>query len=61
MFSPDPPLSVRHEFQLFMRGCEHLLSTVSVPYCQPLTEAQRHLIEYYGEKFIKAIGAFVRK
>jgi hypothetical protein len=61
MFSPDPPLSVRHEFQLFMRGCEHLLSTVSVPYCEPLTEAERRTIEYYGEKFIKAIGAFVRE
>ena len=61
MSSPNSPLALRHETRLFIRGCQHLLSALSFPGCQPLTEDERRLIEYYAEKLFRAMGVALKK
>lgn len=61
MFSPEPTLAIRREAQLFIRGCQHLLSALSFPGIQPLSEDERRIIEYYAEELLKALGVVPKK
>lgn len=61
IFSSDSPLALRYEARLYIRGCQHLLSALSFPGCQPLSEDERRLIEYYAEELFKAMGIGVKK
>ncbi len=61
MSSPDSPLAIRHEARLFIRGCQHLLSALSFPGGQPLSEEERRLIEYYAEELLTTMGIALKK
>jgi hypothetical protein len=56
MFMRDSPQAVQHEARLFIRGCQHALSTLSVPGCDRLSEDERRLIEGYARELLRALG-----